>query len=130
MRNRTNFHRLLLVPAALLCAVAAFAEAPMTKLNITVKTQSGRPIDRAAVVVRFVEGHSVVKLGKAIRTTYEVRTNQEGLAKIPEIPQGKIRIQVIAKGYQTFGQIFDITQEEKDVPIILNPPQQQYSAHQ
>ena len=47
-------------------------------------------------------------LGKAIRTTYELRTNQDGEARIPEIPQGKIRIQVIAKGYQTFGQIFDI----------------------
>jgi len=36
---------------------------------------------------------------------------------------------VIAKGYQTFGQIFDITEPEKTVPITLNPPQQQYSAH-
>lgn len=130
MRNRADFLRFLVATAALLCACAAFAAAPMTKLNITVKTQSGRPVDRAAVVVRFVEGHSVVKLGKAIRTTYEVRTNQEGVAKVPEIPQGKIRIQVIAKGYQTFGQIFDVTDEEKDIPIILNPPQQQYSSHQ
>ena len=47
----------------------------------------------------------------------------------PSIPQGKIRIQVIAKGYQTFGKIFDITEEEKTVDITLNPPQQQYSAH-
>ncbi len=130
MRNRTNPGRFLLPAAALLCTVVAFAAAPMTKLNITIKTRSGRPIDRAAVIVRFVEGHSVIKLGKEIRTTYEVRTDQQGLAKIPEIPQGKIRIQVIAKGYQTFGQIFDITQEEKDVPITLNPPQQQYSSHQ
>ena len=101
----------------------------MTKLNITVKTQSGKPIDRASVIVRFIEGHSIIKLGKAIRTTFELRTNQEGEARIPTIPQGKIRIQVIAKGYQTFGQIFDVTQEEKDIPIKLNPPQQQYTAH-
>ncbi len=102
----------------------------MTKLNITVKTHGGHPVDRASVVVRFVEGHSIVKLGKAVRTTYEVRTNQEGIAKIPEIPQGKIRIQVIAKGFQTFGKIFDVTEDEKDIPITLNPPQQQYSSHQ
>jgi hypothetical protein len=121
--------RSLLIPLALLCAVAAHAEAPMTKLNITVKTQSGKPIDRASVIVRFIEGHSIIKLGKAIRTTFELRTNQEGEARIPTIPQGKIRIQVIAKGYQTFGQIFDVTQEEKDIPIKLNPPQQQYTAH-
>jgi hypothetical protein len=112
----------------LLCAVAAQA-VEMTKLTIQVKTQAGRPVERASVVVRFVEGHSIVKLGKGILTTYELRTNQEGEAKIPPIPQGKIRIQVIAKGYQTFGDIFDITDEEKTVPITLNPPQQQYTAH-
>jgi hypothetical protein len=121
--------RAIALPILLLLAAAAWA-ASMTKLNVVVKTQSGRPIDRAAVVVRFVEGHSVVKLGKTIRTTFEMRTNQEGEVKIPSIPQGKIRIQVIAKGYQTFGQIFDITDDEKTVDIALNPPQQQYSAHQ
>src|SRR5690348_1422527 len=126
---RTRGHRLLCACAlmALLCTLAAAA--PMTRLNIVVKSQSGKPVDRASVVVRFVEGHSVIKLGKAIRTTFELRTNQEGEAQVPSIPQGKIRIQVIAKGYQTFGEVFDITDEEKTINIKLNPPQQQYSAH-
>ena len=129
MRIRGVSVRAVLLAALLSGALAAHAAAPMTKLNISVKTQAGRPIDRASVVVRFVEGHSVVKLGKAVRTTFELRTNQEGQANVPEIPQGKIRIQVIAKGYQTFGQLFDVTEEEKTIPITLNPPQQQYSAH-
>jgi len=102
----------------------------MTKLNVVIKTQSGKPVERASVVVRFVEGHSVVKLGKSVLTTFEMRTNQEGEVKIPQIPQGKIRVQVIAKGYQTFGQVFDVTEDEKTIDIKLNPPQQQYSAHQ
>jgi hypothetical protein len=59
-----------------------------------------------------------------------VRTNQDGIAKIPTIPQGKIRIQVIAKGYQTFGQTFEVDEEERIIEIKLNPPQDQYSAHQ
>jgi hypothetical protein len=121
--------RALLVSALVLALAAATFAAPMTKINIVVKSQGGKPVDRASVVVRFVEGHSVIKLGKAIRTTFELRTNQEGEAGIPSIPQGKIRIQVIAKGYQTFGEVYDITEEEKTVNITLNPPQQQYSAH-
>jgi hypothetical protein len=123
--------RTLAVCFTVLClfAAAAVAGPPMVKLRIEVKNLQDKPIDRAAVVVRFVEGHSVIKLGKKILTTWEVRTNQEGLARIPEIPQGKIRIQVIAKGYQTFGKIFDITEAEKTVEIKLNPPQPQYSAH-
>jgi hypothetical protein len=131
MRNRDRFVRRFMVSAVLLAALApsALAEAPMTKINIVLKDQAGKPVDHASVVVRFVQGHSVVKLGKAIRTTFELRSNQEGEARIPSIPQGKILVQVIAKGYQTFGQTFDVTEEEKTLDITLNPPQQQYSAH-
>ncbi len=122
--------RLLLLPALILGAFAAWADAPMTRLTIEVKTLSGKPVDRADVIVRFVEGRSVVKLGKKIRTTYELRTNQEGVAKIPSIPQGKILVQVIAKGHQTFGQTFEVAEEEKTLEIELKPPQAQYSSHQ
>ena len=39
-------------------------------------------------------------------------------------------MQVIAKGYQTFGQTFDIDEEKKTIDVKLNPPQAQYSSHQ
>jgi len=131
MRNRDRFVRTLKVSAVILAALASSAQAAahMTKMIIVLKDQAGKPVDHASVVVRFVQGHSVVKLGKAIRTTFELRSNQEGEARIPSIPQGKILVQIIAKGYQTFGQTFDITEEEKTLDITLNPPQQQYSAH-
>jgi hypothetical protein len=87
-------------------------------------------VDRASVVVRFVEGRSVVKMGKKIMTSYQMRTNQDGVATMPAIPQGKIQIQVIAKGLQTFGQIIEIGEEEKTVEVKLNDPQPQYSVHQ
>ena len=104
--------------------------AEMTRIHINVKSKDGKPIDRASVIVKFVQGRSIVKLGKSIRTTFELRTNQEGEANIPSIPQGDIQIQIIAKGYQTFGQVFDISEAEKNIEIKLNPPQQQYTSHQ
>lgn len=113
-----------------LAAPAAMADPPMVKLRIEVKTLSGRPIDRANVIVRFAEGRDVTKFLKKHITNWETTTNQDGVVKIPELPQGKIRIQVIAKGYQTFGQIFEIHEAEKTVEIKLNPPQPQYSAHE
>lgn len=123
--------RLFGVSFVLLFAAAVLVAAPpMTKLRIEVKTLSDKPVDRASVVVHFVEGRSVVKLGKKIVTNWEVRTNQDGVARIPSIPQGKVRIQVIAKGFQTFGQIFDVAEEEKTIEIKLNPPQPPYSAHE
>jgi hypothetical protein len=71
-----------------------------------------------------------VKFGRKIITNWELRTNQEGVARIPSIPQGKIRVQVIAKGYQTFGQVFEVNEEEKTLEVKLYPPQAQYSVHQ
>ena len=100
-----------------------------TRLRIEVKTQAGNPIDRAAVVVRFIQGRSVAKLGKKIVKNWELRTNQEGWAKIPPIPQGKLLVQVIAKGYQTFGQTYDVNEEERTIEIKLNDPQEQHSVH-
>jgi hypothetical protein len=122
---------LALLSAVLLSGVALLADdPPMTTLRVEVKTHSGKPVDRAGVIVRFVEGRSIAKLGKKIRTTWEMRTNQQGIAKIPPVPQGKVLIQVIAKGYQTFGDHFEVEEPEKTIEIKLNPPQGQYSAHQ
>ncbi len=123
--------RMLLITGMLLAlALALRADDPMTRLTVEVKTLGGKPIDRAGVIVRFVEGRSVVKLGKKIRTTWELRTNQEGLARVPSIPQGKVLVQVIAKGYQTHGNTYELTQDEQTVEIKLKPPQTQYSSHQ
>ena len=120
--------RLALLPALFFGTLAAGAGPPMTKLTVQVTTLGGKPIDRADVIIKFVKGRSAFKI-KKVRTTWEMRTNQEGLAKVPAIPQGSIKIDVVAKGYQTFGQMFDVDEEEKTVEIKLNPPQEQYSAH-
>ena len=118
--------RALILSIALLVPLLG---ADMTTLAISVKTPGGNPVEGASVIVKFVKGRSKTKFGKKIRTEWELRSNQEGLAKIPPIPQGTILIQIIAKGYQTFGQNFDVDEEEKTLDIKLNPPQPQYSAH-
>lgn len=110
--------------------VAAFDDDDMSRLKVEVLTLGGRPIDRASVVVDFVEGRSVVKLGKKVLKHWEVRTNQDGLAKLPALPQGTVRVQVIAKGYQTHGQEVELNDAEEVVTIKLNPPQPQHSEHQ
>ena len=118
-----------LVIAGTLALALPLLAADMTKIQVKVTNLDGKPIDRASVIVKFVSGHSVVKLGKSVMTHWDVRTNQEGLAKIPALPQGNLLVQVIAKGYQTYGETFDVTDPEKSLEIKLNPPQSQYSAH-
>jgi hypothetical protein len=117
---------------ALILSIALFLPllgADMTTLTISVKSPNGKPVENASVIVKFVKGRSAAKLGKKIRKEWELRTNQEGVVKIPPIPQGTILVQIIAKDYQTFGQNFDVDEEEKTLDIKLNPPQPQYSAH-
>jgi hypothetical protein len=103
----------------------------LTKLTVVVKTQAGRPVDRAEVIVRWKANakHPRLSYGKNVARQFDVRTDQEGQVEVPAIPQGSIQIQVFAKGYQTFGKIFEIYDEEKTVEVTVNPPQQQYSAH-
>lgn len=126
MRSRLAAVAFALVSVAL----PGLAAPPMTKLRIEVHSPTDKPVERASVIVRFVEGRSYVKLGKKIRTNWELKTNQDGVAVIPPIPQGKIRVQIIARNYQTFGQIFEVDEEEKTIEIKLNPPQTQFSAHE
>jgi hypothetical protein len=52
------------------------------------------------------------------------------VAKIPSIPKGKILIQIIAKTCQTFGETYDVDEDERLVEIVLKDPQEQYSVHQ
>lgn len=120
--------RVLLVS---LLALPVWADPPMTRLRVEVrKAMNDKPVERASVIVRFVEGRSALKLGKKIMTSYQLKTNQEGVAMIPPIPQGKIQVQIIAKGLQTFGEIFEVGEEEKTVEIKLKDPQPQHSVHQ
>lgn len=120
MTRRTLLATLMLIPAL------AIGATPTTKLAIHVLTPGGKPLDRASVIVKFVSSNYKIK---KLRTTWETKTDQEGFSRIPSIPQGKIQIQIIAAGYQTFGQLFDISEDDKTIEIRLNSPQAQYSAH-
>lgn len=113
-----------------LTAITLWAAAE-TKITVVVKTLAGRPLDRAEVILHWNANakHPRSSFAKNLRTQFESRTDQEGTVTFPDIPQGSIRIQVNAKGYQTFGQIYDIDDEEKTIEVKLNPPQQQYTSH-
>ena len=111
-----------------LIAVLPLAAADRTKLTIHVTNTDSKPVGNASVIVKFKHGINPVKMSR-IQTSWELRTGQEGNAKIPSIPKGKVLVQIIAKNYQTFGDTFDVTEDEHTIEIQLRPPQAQYSAH-
>jgi hypothetical protein len=120
----------LLLALSLPITLPSFAD-DLTRLQIHITNERGKPVDRASVIVKFVSGRPLKTLGlKKARLSWELKSSQEGMAKIPGIPKGKILIQVNAKNYQTFGDTFDIDQDERVVDIVLKEPQSQYSVHE
>ena len=111
----------------LLLAAPVFA-ADLTKIRIVVTNAAGKPVDRANVIVKF-EGRSIVKFGRKVKTSWEMRSSQEGVANIPELPKGKILVQVTARNYQTFGERFEVEEDQRTIEVKLSPPQAQYSVH-
>jgi len=118
---------LVFVAAALVLPLAG--KDPMTTLRVEVTNHKEQPVARASVTLRFEEGRSLNKLGKKLRRHWETRTNQQGVASFPPIPQGKVLLLVIADNYQTYGARVELDEEEKTIQVKLNPPQPQYSAH-
>lgn len=113
--------------AALLLFALTLSAGSGTRLTVQVNAaDTGKPIDRASVIVKFRHGLNPVKMKKII-TNWETKTSQMGSVTIPEIPMGEITIQVIAQNYQTFGDVYQLTTPEQTIAIKLNPPQAQYS---
>jgi hypothetical protein len=114
----------LVIPAAL--SAKDKDDRPQSSVNFTVlKDDSGKPIRNAAVVL-----HPVDKRGKPERMGFELKTDAEGNTHFDGIPYGQLNIQVIAPGFQTFGDNFNIGQPAQQFTIRLKRPQGQYSIYE
>lgn len=115
----------LLLLFALIYTAPLSAAKSMTRLNVLVQDQEGKPVPRASVAVRILKGKNLKKIGE----TLQLKTSQQGTAPLPPIRQGFVLIQVIAEGFQTYGDRVELQEEEQTVTITLKPPQQQMSVH-
>ena len=102
------------------------AEEPTATLNfLVVKEDNGKPIRSAAVIMHPVNTH-----GKQSRGGLELKTDAEGKTSFDGVPYGTLRVQVLASGFQTFGEDYDIDKAKMDFTIKLKRPQGQYSIYQ
>jgi hypothetical protein len=74
--------------------------------------------------------HPVKKDGKQDRGGLELKADAEGRAAYDGVPYGKMRVQVLANGFQTFGQDYEIDKPKMDIVIRLKRPQGQYSIYE
>ncbi|HXZ33389.1 MAG TPA: hypothetical protein VEH30_14005 [Terriglobales bacterium] len=98
---------------------------PVATLNfVVVKVYNGKPVRNAAVVI-----HIVNEKGKQEKGDLELKTDLDGKASYEGVPYGKLRIQVLATGFQTFGADYDINQPTVDISIKLKRPEAQFSVY-
>jgi hypothetical protein len=100
-------------------------EGPSSSMNFLVlKDDNGKPVRNAAVIM-----HPVNPKGKQERGGLELKTDTDGKASFEGIPYGMLRVQVLAQGFQTYGEDFDIEQPKTEITIKLKRPQSQYSIY-
>lgn len=116
---------------ACLLPVSLAADKEYTTLTVAVMDAvKDRPVPKAAVTVHFVSGRRMLRM-KKVRAEWNTKTNNKGLAELPEMPSGRVRLQVIAPGFQTYGDEFEISGKEQTVTVKLKrPSDKQVSAHE
>jgi hypothetical protein len=92
---------------------------------VVLKDDNGKPVRNAAVVLHPVGGG-----GKQSKGGLELKTDAEGKTESDGIPYGKLRVQVLATGFQTFGEDYNIDQPAQEMVIRLKRPQGQYSIYE
>lgn len=99
-------------------------EGPTTKLKIRVVDPDGKPVGNASVYVRFYQSGGFLRHEKLAEL--DLKTNQDGSVKLPPVPRGKVLIQVIAKGWHTFGKWYDLKKAKQSIEIKLKQPPHWY----
>jgi hypothetical protein len=112
-------------PASPPSAKGDTAPAGSVKLKILVTNPDGNPVANASVYVRYYKDGGGM-LHHQDLAELDLKTNQDGSVKVPLVPQGKIQIQVIAKGWHTFGEWYDVEKDEQSVAIQLQEPPHWY----
>jgi hypothetical protein len=122
--NRLRYAGLLLCVLTLAAFSQKKHEHKTAQLKLTVlRETNGKPVKNAEVVL-----HPVIE-GKQKDEGLELKTHEDGKAESGGIPYGKLRIQVIAAGFRTYGQDYDIDQPNLEIVIKLQKPTEQFSIY-
>jgi hypothetical protein len=98
---------------------------PTARVQVTVlRDVDGKPLENAAVVFHTMEDEND-------KGNMELKTNEDGKTLIDVLPIGDtVRLQVIAKGFQTFGDDYKLDKAEMAIEIRMKRPGKQYSVYE
>src|SRR6266849_1360343 len=124
MKNVSRRIALIVIP--LILALTAAAAENTSKLDFLVlKDSNGKPVRNASVVLHPVNSH-----GKQARGGLQLKTDADGKTSFDGAPYGKLRIQVLAPGFQTFGADYEINKPTLEITVKMKRPAGQYSIYE
>lgn len=91
---------------------------------VILRDNNGKPVRNASVVL-----HSVNKHGKQAKGGLELKADADGKCSYDGVPYGMVRVQVLAPGFQTYGQDYDVDKPTIALTIKLKRPEEQYSIY-
>jgi hypothetical protein len=91
---------------------------------VVVRDSNGKPVKNAEVVLHLLD-----KEGNEKQDGLELKTHEDGKAATDGIPYGKVRIQVIAHGFRTWGNDYEVRQPNMEITIKLQKPSGQFSIY-
>jgi hypothetical protein len=100
------------------------APPPAARIDVTVlKADNGKPIQDAHVIFHPIEGDKD-------KGSMELKTSEDGKISIDVIPIGDtVRLQIIADGFQTYGQDYQVNRPNLAWEVCLKRPTAQYSIY-
>lgn len=103
----------------------AWADTPeRTNVFVEVKdAATDKPLANAHLTLRFHEPGDPAKLRRGKTFSYSAKTNPQGRYKFTHIPKGTIHVIVTAERHQSFGQDFELEQDDQVIEVKLKKPQ-------
>jgi hypothetical protein len=100
------------------------APPPAARIQVTVlRDFNGKPIEDAHVIFHPIQGDRD-------KGDLELKTDEDGKIVIDVLPIGDtVRMQVIANGYQTYGQDYKVDKPEMSMEVRMKRPGAQYSIY-
>ena len=94
------------------------------RIEVTIlRDFNGKPIENAAVIFHPMQG-------ERDKGNMELKTNEDGKTVIDVLPIGDtVRMQVIAKGFQTYGGDYKLDKPELAIEVRMKRPGEQYSIY-
>jgi hypothetical protein len=105
--------------------LSAGADTPeRTNVNVLVKDAgSNEPIANARLTLLFREPGGDAPFARSKKLSFSAKTNPHGRYKFTNIPKGTIRLIVTAERHQSFGQDFELEEDNQLIEVKLKKPQ-------